>query len=110
MFPDQSLGRPNLAVVQAVILRQFDLRLKPEFRFPVRVMNVHVEPGLLAREEKEPESVLAKDCRAQGLFFRHLTVIHQTGRSYYRNSQKFPICANCLIHDWSFLVVCPQLR
>jgi len=70
---EQSLGRPNLAVVQPVILRQFDLRLKPEFRFPVGVVHVHVEPGLLSREEKEPESILAKDCRTQGLFFRHLT-------------------------------------
>jgi hypothetical protein len=69
VFPDQSLGRPNLAVVQAVILRQFNLRLKPELRFPVRVVHVDVKAGFLAREEKEPESVLAKDCRAQGLLF-----------------------------------------
>ena len=72
-FPDQSLGRPNLTVVQAVILRQFNLRLKPELRFPVSMMHMHVKPGFLAREEKEPESVLAKDRRAQGLFFRQLT-------------------------------------
>jgi hypothetical protein len=43
VFPDQSFGRPNLAVVQPVILRQFNARLKPEFRFPVRVMHMHVE-------------------------------------------------------------------
>ena len=61
MFPDQRFGRPNLAVVQAVILRQFNLRLKPELRFPARVVHMDVEPGLLAREEKEPESVLAKE-------------------------------------------------
>jgi hypothetical protein len=63
--PDQSLGRPNLAVVQAVILRQFNLRLKPELRFAVGVV-LHVKPGFLAREEEEPESILAKDRRAQG--------------------------------------------
>jgi len=68
VFPDQCFGRPNLAVVQPIILRQFNLRLKPEFRFPVGVVHVHVEPGLLSREEKEPESVLAKNCRAHGLF------------------------------------------
>jgi hypothetical protein len=73
VFSDQILGRPNLAVVQPIILRQFDLRLKAEFRFPVGVVYVHVEPGLLSREEKEPESILAKDCRTQDLFFRHLT-------------------------------------
>jgi len=73
VFSDQSLGRPNLAVAQAVILRQFNLRLKPEFGFPISVMDMYVEAGFFAREEKEPESTLAKDCRAQGLFFRHLT-------------------------------------
>jgi hypothetical protein len=33
------------------------------------VVHVDVKAGFLAREEKEPESVLAKDCRAQGLLF-----------------------------------------
>jgi hypothetical protein len=68
VFPDQCFGRPNLAVIQAVILRQFNRGLKPELRLPVRVMHVHVKPGFLAREEKEPKSILPKDCRAQGLF------------------------------------------
>jgi len=71
--PDQSFDRPDLAVVQAVILRQFNLRLKPVFRFSVSMMHVHVEPRLLAREEKEPKSALAKDCRTQELFLRQLT-------------------------------------
>jgi hypothetical protein len=44
MFPDQGLGRPGLAVVQAVILCQFDLRLKPELGFPICVVHVHMEP------------------------------------------------------------------
>jgi hypothetical protein len=73
VFPDQRFGRPNLAVVQAIILRQFKRGLKPEFRLPICVMHVHVEPGFLAGEEEEPESILAKDCRAQGLFLRQLT-------------------------------------
>lgn len=59
VFPDQSFGRPSLAVVQAVILRQFNLRLKSELRFAVRVVHMHVKPGFLAQEEKEPESVLS---------------------------------------------------
>ncbi len=79
VFADQRFGRPNLAVVQPVILRQFDLRLKPELRFPVCVMHMHVEPRFLAGEEKEPESILAKDCRAQGLSFRALNAT-LTGR------------------------------
>jgi hypothetical protein len=28
-------------------------------------VHVDVKPGLLAREEKEPEAVFAEDCRAQ---------------------------------------------
>ena len=67
VFPDQSFGRPNLAVVQAVILRQFNLRLNPELRLAICVVHMHVEPRFLAREEKETESILAKDSRAQGL-------------------------------------------
>ena len=73
VFPDQRFGRPNLAVVQAIILRQFNHGLKPELRLPVRAMHVHMEPGFLARKEEEPESVLPKDCGAQGLIFQHLT-------------------------------------
>lgn len=69
MFPDQCFSRPNLAVVQAVILRQFNLRLNPELRFPIRVVHVYMKPGFLAREEKEPKPVLAKDSRAQELSF-----------------------------------------
>ena len=61
MFPDQRLGRPNLAVVQTVILRQFNLRLNSEFGFPIGVMHMHVEPGFLAREEKESESTFTKE-------------------------------------------------
>jgi hypothetical protein len=68
VFPDQRLGRPNLAVVQAIILRQFNLGLKPELGFAVCVMNVHMGSGFLARKEEEAESVLAKDRRAQELF------------------------------------------
>jgi len=80
VFPDQCFGRPNLAVVQAVILPQFNGGLKPELRLPIRVMHVHMKPGFLAREEKEPESVLAKDRRAQGLFSRQLTFEFTRGR------------------------------
>ena len=57
-----------------LILRQFNGWLKPELRFPIGVMHVHMEPGFLAREEKETETVFAKDSRAQGLLSRQLTL------------------------------------
>jgi hypothetical protein len=69
VFADQGLGRPSLAVVQAIILRQFNLRLKPKLCFAVSVMHMNVQSGLLTREEKEPEAILAKDRWAQGLLF-----------------------------------------
>jgi len=43
VFPDQRYHRSNLEIVQAIILRQFNLWLKPEFRFPVRVVHMDVE-------------------------------------------------------------------
>lgn len=69
VFPDQRLRRPNLAVVQDVILRQFDQRLKPELSFPIGMIHVHVEPWFLAREEKEPEAILAKIVGLTRFFF-----------------------------------------
>jgi hypothetical protein len=64
VFPDQRFHRPELPVVQAVILRQFDARLKPELGLAVCAMDVDVKPGLLSREEKESEAGFTKDCRA----------------------------------------------
>ena len=65
VFADQCLGRSNLAVVQAIILRQFNLRLKPELRFALGMVHMNVQSGFLTREEKEPEPILTKDRRAQ---------------------------------------------
>src|SRR5687768_12497693 len=73
VFADQRLGRPNLAAVQAMILRQFNLRLKPELRFAVSVVHMNVQSGFLTREEKEPETILPKDRWAQWLPSRQLT-------------------------------------
>lgn len=73
MFPDQCLGRPDLAVAQAVILRQFDRRLKPELRLAVGVVHVDVEAGFFSREEKESKAVFTKDGRTQGLQPQGLT-------------------------------------
>ena len=54
MFPDQRFGRPNLAVAQTVILRQFDLRLKPELGFAVRAVHVYVKAGFFGRKRSHP--------------------------------------------------------
>lgn len=73
MFPDQCFGRPDLAVAQAVILRQFDRWLKPELRFAVGVVHVDVEAGFFAGEEEETKAAFAEDGWAQGMRFRELT-------------------------------------
>ena len=69
MFPPPE----NLPVNQAIILRQFNRGLKPEFGLPVSVVHMHMEARFLSREEKESESTLTEDSRAQRLFFPHLT-------------------------------------
>lgn len=73
MFPDQRFGRSNLAVAQAVILRQFDLRLKPELGFAVCAVHVYVKAGLLAGEEEKAEAVLTEDGGTHGLFVLRVT-------------------------------------
>jgi hypothetical protein len=73
VFPDQCLGRADLAVVQAMILRQFKHGLKPEFRFPIRVMHMNMKSGFLARKEEESEPIFAENCRAHGRCLRQLT-------------------------------------
>ncbi len=80
MFPDQCFGRPDLAVAQVVILRQFDRRLSPELRFAVGVMHVDVEAGFLAGKEEEAKAVLAEDGWAQGMRFGELTCCSVAGQ------------------------------
>jgi len=48
MFPDQGFGRPQLAVAQAVILRQFNRRLNPVFGFTIGAVHVYMQPRFLA--------------------------------------------------------------
>jgi len=82
VFPDQCFGRPDLAVAQAVILRQFDRRLKPELRFAVGVVHVDVGAGFLAGKE-EAKAVFAEDGWARGMRFGELTVELSAARSVY---------------------------
>ena len=64
VFSSEAFRRPKLAVVQPIILRQFDSRLKPELRFAVRAVHVDVHARLLAGKEEKPEAVFAEDGRA----------------------------------------------
>ena len=53
-----------------MILRQCNLRLKPEFRFPIRALHVHVTPWLFSGEEVKPILAVTKDGRTQCLSLR----------------------------------------
>jgi len=55
VFPDQRFGRPDPAVTNKSILRQFDMRLKPELGVAVGVMHLHMEARLFAGKEKNPK-------------------------------------------------------
>jgi len=61
VFLDQGKYRPDLSVIQTMILRQHYVGLKPEFRFPIRALHVNVPLGLLAGEEVEPKAAFPKD-------------------------------------------------
>ena len=51
---DQDQHSPKLSIAQAIILRQSYLRLKPEFRFPIRALHVYMSSKFLAGEEVQP--------------------------------------------------------
>ena len=59
---------------EAIVLCQLDLRLKPELGFPLRVMHVNMRSALLAREEMEAETAMAKNRGAHPaiLHLRHV--------------------------------------
>jgi hypothetical protein len=58
---DERLRSADLPVVQAVILRQFNSRLKPELCLPIRTQCVDMYPRLFSGKEEEPEAVLTKN-------------------------------------------------
>lgn len=62
-----TLQPPESGGHATIILRQFDARFKPKFGLPIGAIYMHVQPRFLAGEEKEPESVFAKNRRAQDL-------------------------------------------
>lgn len=58
---DELFNFPQLCAREAVVLRQFNIRLQPIFRLTIRTNHVYVHPRLLAREEKETVSFLPKN-------------------------------------------------
>lgn len=46
---------------QADVLGQCDVWLKPEFGFPFRMIDVHMQTRFFAGEEKEPETMRAEN-------------------------------------------------
>jgi hypothetical protein len=69
---DDPKNLKDFALGDAVILRQFDARLKPDLQFPVGCFDVDVHAFLLPREEVEPVRPVAEHSRthAQIVAFR----------------------------------------
>jgi len=63
MLLDKRLRLPKRLCAQADILRERDLRLHPEFGFPFGMIDMHMQPGLFTREEKETKPVRAENGR-----------------------------------------------
>jgi hypothetical protein len=57
----QLLNSTKLALGKAEILRKLDPRLQPELRFPLRRLDMDVNPWLFAREEEPTIRALAED-------------------------------------------------
>jgi hypothetical protein len=59
---DYGLRLPQLHLREANVNRQVYRRRQPEFRLPVRVCDMDMYPGLLAREKEQSELAVADDC------------------------------------------------
>jgi hypothetical protein len=70
VFLNQGCNGPNLTIVQAIILRQRYLWLKPEFGFSIRALHVYMAPRFFAREEIKPILAVAEDGWAHALSLR----------------------------------------
>jgi len=55
-----------LPVTQILILRQFEIWLKPELGFAIGAVRVNMHARFFTRKEEEPEASLAKNGRTQG--------------------------------------------
>jgi hypothetical protein len=68
--PDEFESRAQSPSSEAIVLRQLNLRLKPELRFSFNVVHMHMRTEFLPREEEKPKTLLAEDRRA------HLDILH----------------------------------
>ena len=64
VFPNEPERCRDVAIAQAIILRQFNVRFKPEFRFPIGSVDVHVHSSFFARKEIKPKPSAPEDGRA----------------------------------------------
>jgi len=60
---NQLLNSTKLPLGQAKILRELNLGLDPELRFPLRRLDIHMDSRLFAREEKAAKRPLPEDRR-----------------------------------------------
>jgi hypothetical protein len=60
VFLDQSLDSAEVLSAELVVPGQLNLRLDPELGLTVRRLHMDVHALLLAREEEEPERLLAE--------------------------------------------------
>ena len=56
MFADRFQGRVDTPCRESIVPRQLEARLEPELGFAGRVLNMHMGPRLLPREEVKPVS------------------------------------------------------
>ena len=54
MLLNQALSLGHLLRLEAEVRGELNVRINPEFRFPIRVLHVDVSAPLLARKELEP--------------------------------------------------------
>jgi hypothetical protein len=83
MPPDEFESRAQSASSEALVLRQINLRLKPELSFAFNVVHMHVQTEFLPREEEKPKTFLAEDSRTHGDILHPSTDFGHEGRRRY---------------------------
>ena len=71
--PDEFESRARSASSEAIVLCQLDLRIKPELRFSLGLLYMHMRTWFLPREEEKAKTLLAEDGRA------HRDILHPSG-------------------------------
>jgi hypothetical protein len=76
--PDKVEGVRQVSRAHPVILRQLDLRLQPELRLSIRVMDMDVWSRLLTREKVEAVATMAKNRRAHPAMLHRQDCVPET--------------------------------